>query len=60
MTYNIYVETLQCGGKNHALPEKRVLPIVFIQLKKPMDFTTILQTLNFPTLLKPIGKKVGV
>jgi len=38
----------------------RFFPTAFIRLEKPMNFATVLQILNFPTILKSNGKTVGI
>jgi len=43
-----------------ALFTGRFFPTVFIRLEKPTDFATVLQILNFPTILKSNGKTVGI
>ena len=38
----------------------RFFPTAFIRLEKSMNFATVLQILNFPTILKSNGKTVGI
>jgi len=38
----------------------RFFPTAFIRLEKPTNFATVLQILNFPTILKSNGKTVGI